>query len=140
MTSTLPAQPAEAERKIAQAERNKETIRRCYEEFFGKGNLDAAVGLIHEDFVQHSPDSPSGRDAYLEHLRHAAFAGGTSRIHRIIAEGEYVVVHHHMTLPGDDGRGMAVVDLWRLEDGLVVEHWDIEQPIPEPEHVPNGML
>jgi predicted SnoaL-like aldol condensation-catalyzing enzyme len=45
-----------------------------------------------------------------------------------------------MTLSGDEGRGMAVVDLWRLEDDLVVEHWDVEQPVPEPEHVPNGML
>jgi predicted SnoaL-like aldol condensation-catalyzing enzyme len=122
------------------ADRNKQLIQQCYKQFFGAGSLDGISDVIAEDFVQHSPDAPSGRDAYLEHLRHAAFAGGTSDIKRIIADDEYVVVHHHMRLPGDDGPGLAVVDLWRLSDGKVVEHWDVEQPMPEVSRVPNGML
>lgn len=41
---------------------------------------------------------------------------------RVVAEGEYVVAHYHMTHP-DHEHGVAVVDIWRLEDGLIVEHW-----------------
>jgi predicted SnoaL-like aldol condensation-catalyzing enzyme len=44
-----------------------------------------------------------------------------------------------MTHP-DHEHGMAVVDIWRLEDGLIVEHWDVVQPVPEPATVPHGML
>jgi predicted SnoaL-like aldol condensation-catalyzing enzyme len=33
-----------------------------------------------------------------------------------------------------------VVDIWRLAEGLVVEHWDVVQPVPEPSAVPNGMF
>ncbi|MFL6119925.1 hypothetical protein [Actinophytocola sp.] len=34
----------------------------------------------------------------------------------------------------------AVVDIWRFEDGLIAEHWDVRQPVPEPSAVPNGMF
>lgn len=124
----------------AQKDRNKKLVEECYEQFFVRGSLEGLADVIHEDFVQHSPDAPSGRDAYLDHLKEAAFAGGTSSIKRIVADDDYVVVHHHMTLPGDDGPGLAVVDLWRLRDGKIVEHWDVEQPLPDPSRVPNGML
>jgi predicted SnoaL-like aldol condensation-catalyzing enzyme len=122
------------------AERNKRIVRACYEQFFVHRRLDAVADAIHEKFVQHSPDAPSGRDAYLAHLREAAFAGGTCDIKRILADGDLVAVHHHMTLRGEDGPGLAVVDVWRLEDGKLVEHWDVEQPVPAASRVPNGMF
>ncbi|WP_395109245.1 hypothetical protein [Actinomadura sp. SCN-SB] len=41
--------------------------------------------------------------------------------------------------PGDE-RGLAVVDIRRLEDGRIVEHWDVVQRVPEAALVPNGMF
>ncbi|MEV0729292.1 nuclear transport factor 2 family protein [Polymorphospora sp. NPDC050346] len=121
-------------------EHNKELVRRLYEQFFVHRDLDAVTELIHERFRQHSPDAPSGRDAYVDHLREAAFAGGSSDIKRILADGDLVAVHHHMRLRDDAGPGLAVVDLWRIEDGRLIEHWDVEQPVPETARVPNGMF
>jgi len=129
-----------AESEIALKNANKQLVAECYERYFRDGDVDAVAQLIHEDFVQHSPDAPSGRDAYVDHLKHAAFLGGSSAVKRIIADGDYVAVHHNMTLPGDTGAGLAVVDLWRVADGKLVEHWDVEQPVPEPSRVPNGMF
>jgi predicted SnoaL-like aldol condensation-catalyzing enzyme len=58
----------------------------------------------------------------LEHL--------TLAIKRAIAEGDMAATHAHLTLkPGEPGRALA--DFFRLEDGKVVEHWDVIQPVPE---------
>jgi predicted SnoaL-like aldol condensation-catalyzing enzyme len=52
-------------------------------------------------------------------------------IKRVFADGDYVILHSHWHGLSDDPRGEAVVDLFRLENGKVVEHWDVIQPIPE---------
>jgi predicted SnoaL-like aldol condensation-catalyzing enzyme len=51
-------------------------------------------------------------------------------IKRVFADGDYVITHVHAQANPQD-RGMAVMDIFRLEDGKVVEHWDVGQPIPE---------
>jgi predicted SnoaL-like aldol condensation-catalyzing enzyme len=49
---------------------------------------------------------------------------------RLVAEGDLVVVHSHLVRkPGD--RGMTVMDIFRLENGKIVEHWDVLQEVPE---------
>ena len=51
-------------------------------------------------------------------------------IKRLVAEGDLVVTHSHLVRePGD--RGQAVVDIFRLENGKIVEHWDVLQDVPE---------
>ncbi|WP_433606181.1 nuclear transport factor 2 family protein [Dactylosporangium sp. CA-139114] len=125
---------------MSTTETNRELLRRCYESYFVHGSLDAVADAVHEDFVQHSPDAPSGRQAYLAHLAEAAFKGGTSDVKRILADGDFVAVHHHLRLRDDNGPGLAVVDLWRVQDGKLIEHWDVEQPVPDSQRVPNGMF
>ena len=52
------------------------------------------------------------------------------RFQTIHRRGDLVVVHSHLTRkPGD--RGMAVMDVFRLENGKIVEHWDVMQEVPE---------
>ncbi len=52
-------------------------------------------------------------------------------IKRVFADGDYVILHSHWQGLSDSPRGEAVVDIYRLENGKVVEHWDVIQPIPE---------
>jgi predicted SnoaL-like aldol condensation-catalyzing enzyme len=56
-------------------------------------------------------------------------AGG--EIKRVFADGDHVILHSHWHGLSDDPRGEAVVDIFRVANGKVVEHWDVIQPIPE---------
>jgi predicted SnoaL-like aldol condensation-catalyzing enzyme len=51
-------------------------------------------------------------------------------IKRAVAEGDLVVTHSLLKTSPED-RGTAAADIFRLEDGKVVEHWDVVQPVPE---------
>ncbi|PXX59094.1 putative SnoaL-like aldol condensation-catalyzing enzyme [Nocardia tenerifensis] len=120
------------------ATRNKNLVLHALAEF-ADGSLDGLRAILHENFIAHAPGNPSGRDAYLAFT--AASPVGTARIDikRVIADDDYVVVHYHLTPRGDD-RGLAIIDIWRLIDGLITEHWHAAQPVPESEQVPNGMF
>jgi predicted SnoaL-like aldol condensation-catalyzing enzyme len=62
-----------------------------------------------------------------------------SEIKKIFADGDYVIVHvHAVREPGT--RGLAIFDLFKLENGKVVEHWDAVQPIPETAQNNNTMF
>ncbi|SUA43764.1 SnoaL-like domain [Nocardia africana] len=58
---------------------------------------------------------------------------------RVIAENDYVVLHYRMSPAGDEP-DIAIVDIWRLENGQIVEHWDVVQSVLQPDQIPNGMF
>ncbi|MEU5760923.1 nuclear transport factor 2 family protein [Nocardia sp. NPDC047648] len=119
--------------------RNKELAMRGFAEF-AAGNIDALRTLLHDDFLEHSPGNPSGKEAFLEFIAKAPVAGSTLELARVIADDEYVVMHYRMILPGETEPDQAVVDIWRMVDGKIVEHWDVVQPVPEPGRTPHGMF
>lgn len=106
---------------------------------FAAGDRDHLRTLLREDFVEHSPGNPSGRDAWIEFIGTAPVAGARLDLKRAVAEGDHVVLHYHLIPPGDE-RGVAVVDIWRLVDGQIAEHWDVVQPVPGPAAIPHGMF
>ncbi|TMR95218.1 nuclear transport factor 2 family protein [Nonomuraea basaltis] len=121
-----------------ETERNRKLVLEGFTEF-AKGNVDILRTLLREDFIEHSPGNPSGRDAFVDFIVHAPVAGARLELKRVIADGQYVVMHYLMTPSGDE-RDTAVVDIWRLEEGLIAEHWDVVQPVPDSAEIPNGML
>lgn len=88
------------------------------------GDLAVVDELVAEDFVQHNPQVPSGRAAFRDFL--AAVTPVEATVHRVIADGDLVAIHHHFVTFGS-----AVIDVFRVVDGKVVEHWDVIQPVPE---------
>jgi predicted SnoaL-like aldol condensation-catalyzing enzyme len=71
--------------------------------------------------------------------RKQKFPNARSEIKRAFADGDYVILHvHSVRKPGE--RGVAIVDIFRLENGKVVEHWDVIQPVPEKPANSNGMF
>jgi len=113
---------------------DREVADRFIEVFYNQNRLvDGFRAWVHPDYIQHDPNSPTGRDAVIEVLaRHmAANPQMTHDVKRVIyGEDGLVAVHYHFKRAPDD-RGSAVVDIFRIKDGYLVEHWDVIQPIPE---------
>ncbi|WP_350278245.1 nuclear transport factor 2 family protein [Kribbella sp. HUAS MG21] len=93
---------------------------------FANGNLEPLRPLLHENFVEHNPDNPSGRDAFIESIGRAPVATAQLDLQHVIADDTHVVLHYLMTTP-DSTR--AVADIWRFENNQIVEHWDVVQPL-----------
>jgi predicted SnoaL-like aldol condensation-catalyzing enzyme len=113
---------------------DREVADRFIEVFYNQNRLvDGFRAWVHPDYIQHDPNSPTGRDATIEVLaRHmAANPAMTHDVKRVIHgdDGLVAVQHHFKRAPED--RGSAVVDIFRIEDGYLVEHWDVIQPVPE---------
>ena len=93
---------------------------------------EAAKPLLAEDYIQHNPLIPSGRAAVLETIPLIEEAGMQAEFHRVLAEDDLVVIHAtYRNVPLVDAEAMVAFDVFRVEDGLVVEHWDNFQPEPE---------
>ena len=60
-------------------------------------------------------------------------------IKRAIADGDIVATHSLLKTSPED-RGTAAADFFRLEDGKIVEHWDVLQTIPAESRNDNGMF
>jgi predicted SnoaL-like aldol condensation-catalyzing enzyme len=117
---------------------NKETFLRAFAEF-AAGRHEVLYSVLREDFVEHSPGVPSGRDAFVEFIKESAVSRAHLELKRVIGDDQHVVAHYRMAEEHGEP-GIAVVDIWRFDAGLIVEHWDVKQPVPDSRQVPNGMF
>ena len=114
-------------------------------EFYGKALNDkdfaAASKYLGDRYTQHNPtaaDGPEGLKAFIQFLRDK-FPQSHSEIVQSFADGDYVILHvHSIRTPGTAGR--AIVDIFKLDHGKVVEHWDAVQDIPASSANANGMF
>ncbi len=96
---------------------------------------------IAPSYIQHSSLAEPGVQALKDWLdaRRADSPDAVQTIHRSFVDGDHVIVHVHVSRwPGDPG--FAVVDIFRMEDGLIAEHWDVLQEIPTNPVNPNSMF
>ena len=125
----------------AQEETNKKVVLDFYEKGLNQKDFDAAAKHFGPRYIQHNPGAPDGIEGFKAFIaqRKEKFPNAKSEIKRTFAEGDYVILHvHGRPRPGE--RGVAIVDIFRLENGKIVEHWDVVQPIPEKAANTNGMF
>src|ERR1700722_1785073 len=120
----------------------KQVVTRFMTEFYIEKRVrEAFETWVEPGYIQHNPLAETGRDAAIAFLE-PFFQGhpdAAYSIKRIIADGNLVAVHSHAKFAAND-RGLAVIDILRVEHCKIAEHWDAAQPVPEKSANSNGMF
>jgi predicted SnoaL-like aldol condensation-catalyzing enzyme len=122
-------------------EANKKAVQEFYDFVINKKDFESARKYMGDRYKQHNPlvaDGPEGLKAFIEFLK-TNFPEARSEIKRVFADGHYVILHVHSIRP-PNMRGRAIIEIFRLENGKIDEHWDVIQEIPEESANPNGMF
>jgi predicted SnoaL-like aldol condensation-catalyzing enzyme len=106
-------------------EQNKKIVLEAFDTLFNRKNIEAARDFWSLDYIQHNPLVADGREGLFEFV---SALPATTRFESqlAIAEGDYVMIHGRYS---DNGypTNWVVVDILRLENGIMVEHWDVIQ-------------
>ncbi len=118
-------------RDLPQENRNLQLVYRFYQEFFNQHNIQAADRDLSPGYKQHNPHVPDGRTPFVRYF--AEYFKANPQAHSAITQygtyGDRVFLRVHSVKNADD-RGRAIVDIFRVEHGKIVEHWDSVQDVP----------
>ncbi|USX55204.1 nuclear transport factor 2 family protein [Lentzea sp. HUAS12] len=92
-----------------------------------------------ETYLQHNPEAADGLDGFGAAAAQWAQQGKNlvyKTVHRVVAEGDLVLLQSE----GEFGEPVAYWDLFRVQDGRIVEHWDVIAPIPAALPHSNGLF
>ncbi|MBY2915489.1 nuclear transport factor 2 family protein [Rhizobium leguminosarum] len=119
-----------ASRDLKVEEVNRKLVVEFYDRFFNKHDI-AAAAVVADDYRQHNPHVPDGKKPLISFFSGFFKDNAQSRaeIVRSAADGDLVWLHVRATNGADDP-GQAIVDIFRVKDGKIVEHWDVIQAVP----------
>jgi predicted SnoaL-like aldol condensation-catalyzing enzyme len=127
--------------RTAEEQRNLDHVLGLFREVLQPLDASAVDRYISPDYIQHSPMAAPGRDslkAFLKVVR-AASPDSSQKLLRAFVDGDHVIIHYHVKKDPED-RGFIVMDIFRLANGMVVEHWDCVQDVPAQSPNPISMF
>jgi predicted SnoaL-like aldol condensation-catalyzing enzyme len=111
---------------------NKRNVAAFYDLIINKKDFESASKYMGPRYKQHNPlvkDYPEGLKEFINFLK-TNYPEAKSEILRIFADGDYVILHVHSVRPPSTHR--AIIEIFRLENGKIDEHWDVIQEVPDP--------
>ena len=116
--------------RTEQEEANLKLVLDMFEQVLNPMDSSAVGRFIAPGYIQHNQVAEPGRDGlkrFLDMIR-AQTPEAVHDVKRALVDGDHVTVHYHVRRwPGDPG--WAVIDIFRIENGLIAEHWDVMQDV-----------
>jgi len=117
------------------ARTNTHTVLAFEETVYNKHQVKEGFGrYVGSTFMQHNPMLPDGKDAAINALSYLltnVFPSSRLVVKRTVAQGDLVAAQVFWDQKPGEPRGVAMVDIYRLVNGKIVEHWDVAQDVPE---------
>lgn len=118
---------------------NKQLILDFYSRVFGQADIPFADAVIADHYIQHNPMVRTGKAGFMEFMDFLKQMPKPQNqqppFKRLIADHNFVAVHSQIAFMGKEN---ATIDLYRIENGLITEHWDAVQPIVDARPVVKG--
>ncbi|HLA58122.1 MAG TPA: ester cyclase [Puia sp.] len=108
---------------------NKKMVADFYQELFGDKNQAAIDQYVSDTYIQHNPSLSDGKDA-LKKAVTVWFKGqakDTVDVKHLGADGNFVYIHTKSKM---GNKTYSILDIFRLENGKIAEHWDVMQEVP----------
>ena len=125
---------------ITQEEKNKQIVTTTYQRIFGDLDTTAVDDNMSKDFIQHNPtiaDGPEGVKALVQMLISKGILKQKIEFKHIIAEGDIVILHSRYEMAGKE---MRFIDIYRVANSKIVEHWDAMMQMPDKRANKNPMF
>ena len=114
-----------------QEEKNKKIATTAYQRIFGDLDTTAVDDYMSKDFIQTNPtiaDGPEGVKALVQMLASKGIQKQKIVFRHVIVEGDIVILHSRYEMAGKDSR---FIDIYRVKDAKIIEHWDAMMQMPD---------
>jgi steroid delta-isomerase-like uncharacterized protein len=123
---------------LRQEDRNKSVVEEFISRVFVNHDFSVLDRIMRDDYIQHNPDVAQGKYGFKTFFEKTfkAMPDFKYKINRMVAEGDIVMAYcvssgthtggDWLNTPADGARlDFNVVDIFRIQDGKIAEHWDV---------------
>ncbi|HUI31520.1 MAG TPA: ester cyclase [Candidatus Acidoferrales bacterium] len=123
-------QLSDCEKEKLALENNKKMVADFYQELFGDKNIESINKYMGDVYIQHNPYVADGKQALIDACKQWFKDAPKEKIdiQHLAADGNLVFIH---TRSHEGAKIFSVIDIFRIENGKIVEHWDVGQAVPE---------
>lgn len=110
---------------------NKQIVATAYQRIFGDLDVSAVDEYMSKNFIQHNPTTPDGPEGVKQLVQMLVSQGVPKQaveFKHVIADGDIVIVHSRYEMAGKEWR---FIDIYRVENGKLAEHWDAMMQMPD---------
>ncbi len=125
---------------MTQVEKNKQLAITAYQRIFGDLDSTGVDEFMSKDFIQHNPSTPDGQDgvkALVQMLISQGVPKQKIEFKHVAADGDFVFLHSRYEMTGKEWR---FIDIYRIGNDKLVEHWDAMMQMPEQRAHNNSMF